>query len=316
MRIETPGGAYRIIRVIKKELSLCTYLAAASDREKAEDGEQRFLLLELKNPVLVRDMLPYFTDMKKEQNAGDDFVDSFVKGKTVWAVFRYHEGRSFREAAGRAATCKERLLLWEGLLERLFFQKMPMYLRYEAADPANIVVDETSAVWVNYEWYETDRLHDDLFPELQKRLYESFCILFDKDRALWAKKGPTARHSERGAGGADGGELAHYAMKLAEGGFEDEMALYREFHRLGAQLSGEEEDGRKDDGILLRLWKLAFGHAHVIAKCGYWALILALWGLFLWLCFRPKTAPEERERIFTIGTMEVGEPRQAQETEE
>lgn len=310
MRIETPGGTYRIIQVNKKELSLCSYLAVDYSQVKKESGGQRYLLLEFQNPALAKDIMMMFMEMKTEEqkNPFPDFVDCFLKEKTVWAVLRYHEGISFQEAAERAASSKERTALWEGLLERLFFYKIPAYLRYEAAASANIVVDQTSAVWVNYELYETDRLHDTLFEALQKRLYESFCMLFETNGNSRGKKsagGDVEGNFEDG--------LARYAEKLAEGSFEDETALYREFHRLNAQGSGGEEERGTDGGGLLRLSRWVLRHTGVIGKISYWVLVLALWGLFFWLCFRPKTAPEERERITVIGTVEVGAQERMQE---
>lgn len=310
MRIDTPGGTYRVIQVNKKELSLCSYLAADFGQAKKESGEQRYLLLEFQNPTLAKDIMMMFMEMKteKQKNPFPDFVDCFLKEKTVWAVLRYHEGIPFQEAAKRAVSRKERAALWEGLLERLFFYKIPSYLCYEAAAPANIVVDQTSAVWVNYELYETDRLHDMLFVELQKRLYESFRMLFETDGRSRGKK--SADGSVEG-NFEDG--LARYAEKLAEGGFEDETALYREFHWLNAQVSEDGEQRGKDGGGLLRLSRWVLRHTDVIGRIGYWVLVLALWALFFWLCFRPKTAPEERNRISVIGTVEVGEQERMQE---
>ncbi|MBD5482997.1 MAG: hypothetical protein HDR15_10855 [Lachnospiraceae bacterium] len=303
MRMETPGGTYRIIQVNKRELSLCSYLAADFRQVKKEGGGQRYLLLEFRNPALAKDIMMMFMEMKaeKQKNPFPDFVDCFVKEETVWAVLRYHEGISLQEAAQRAVSQKERAALWEGLLERLLFYKIPAYLRYEAAASANIVVDQTSAVWVNYELYETDRLHEPLFAALQKQLYESFCMLFETEERSRGKKG-----TDRGVEESFEDGLACYAEKLAEGSFEDETALYREFHRLSARISEGEEERRTDSGGLLRLSRWVLRHTDVIGKISYWVLVLALWGLFFWLCFRPKTAPEERERITVIGTVEVG----------
>ncbi|MCM1538840.1 MAG: hypothetical protein NC254_10640 [bacterium] len=305
MRIETAGGTYHVIRVLKKELSLCSYLArdaeCGKETDNGRDDGRRILLLEMINPALVRDMMPVFLEMREaawgsvsgerdgEGSLFPDFVDCFVKEKAVWAAFRYHEGIPFSEAAARASSHEERILLWEGLLERLFLQKIPPYLRYEAANPANIVVDAESAVWVNYELYDTDRLHDDPFCGLQGRLYESFCRLFGPD-------------------GADG--MACYAKKLAGGGFGNETALYRESCRLRALTFGEEEGGKKESVVLLRVWRFALEHAGAAVKCACRIVMLVLWGVFFWLCTRPQTAPEERERIMVIGTVEVGEPEQ------
>ena len=299
MRIKTPEGAYRVIRVLKKEWSLCYYLAEGFGQQKNVDKGQLFLCLEIRNPVLAKDMMLMFMEMKaKEQSQCPDFVECFVKEGTVWAVFRYHEGVPFAEAAKRAVSRKEQAALWEGVLEQLFFQRMPLYLRYEAAAPVNLVVDETSAVRVNYELSETDRMHDDLWIELQKRLYESFCILF-----------PEIESDEDG--------LMCYAGRLAEGSFADEAALYREFRMLREQFHGQEERRKDGDGgVLLRLWRLVYGHTDVIAKCCYLILVAALWGIFFFLCFRPKTAPEERNRIFVIGTVEVEEAEQDGENRE
>lgn len=322
MRIETPEGTYRIIRVLKKELSLCSYLAAGPCREAKEGDGQRFLLLEFVNPVLMRDIMTDFMEMKTEAEESkgqlcSDFVDCFVREKNLWAVFRYHEGMPLSEAARSAASSEERMMLWQGLLERLFMQKLPMYLRYEALNPANIVVDEGAAVWVNYELYETAQMHGELFSAVQKRLYESFCMLFSAETgvchgdASGKKRGnQPVWHDGKPAEKSRGDMLACFGKKLAEGSFEDEITLYREFHELRARMPGGEDQQKKDGGIWLRSWRFVLEHTGAIWKCGYLLLVLALWGLFFWLCFRPKTAPEDRSRISVIGTVEIGEPEQ------
>lgn len=177
MRIDTPEGAYRIIRVIKKELSVCFYLAGNWERTGEDGGGQRYLLLEFRNPVLAKEKMPHFMEMKAEKNC-PDFADCFIREGTLWAVFRCREGVPFDEAAA-------------------------------------------------------------------------------------------------------------YGM------------------RTPAEKEEDKKGGEK--GILLGIWEFLFGHAGTILKCGYWMLVLALWGLFFALCFCPKTAPKERNRIFMIGTVEVEE---------
>lgn len=357
MLIETPVRTYRILRVLKEELSLRMYLAADRKSGGIKTDAPRFLMIELINPVLGKNMMRYLTEFGMEERAGASrkmsakeseggagnetgnetgngaesgaelrfgLLDCFVRKGVVWAVFPHHEGRLFREAAHCAGTVKERVMLWQGVLERMFYQKIPAYLRYEASAPGNLVVDEHSVVWANYELHETDRLQealssepheagrtqdaqssepqDALFSELQKRLYESFCILFADELTRAAKrKGKDA--------------AAEYAERLRAGSFENERALCRSFYHLRTHLPEQEaEQDMQEKGILLRLWNTAYGHADKIWKCGYLLLVLGLWVLFLFLCIRPESAPAQRTRITAIGTVELEE--QAEETEE
>lgn len=299
MRIDTQKRVYRVIRVLRKERSFSMYLAvdfeaarsveAAGSFEAAADIRKttQYLLLELMNPMLGKELALYRMENGEERSMG--FTDCFMKGGTVWAVFPYHEGHSFREAAKSANTQQERVMLWEGLLGQLFLQKMPMYLRYEAASPNNVVVDETPAVWVNYELFEIDRRHDRLFPELQKRLHDYFCMLF-------------ADHPACG----EEGKAADYAARLAGGDFENEAALYREWYGVRALFLEEKEQGPgQGGGMLLQCWRWLLSHTTILFQCGYWMAVLALWVLFFALCFRTVKAPEQRDRIEMIGTVEI-----------
>lgn len=311
MRIDTPEKVYRVIRVLRKERSFSMYLAvdfeaagssgaagsfgaagssgAAGSFGAAADIRKttQYLLLELMNPVLGKELMLYRMEHGKERSLG--FIDCFVKEGTVWAVFPYHAGHTFREAAESASSQKERITLWEGLLGQLFLQKMPMYLRYEAASPDNVVVDETAAVWVNYELFETDRRHDSLFPELQKRLHDYFCMLF-------------ADHPACG----EEGKAADYAVRLAGGKFDNEAALYREWYGIRALLLEEkEQESGQGGGMLFKCWRWLLSHTAILLQCGYWLAVLALWVLFFVLCFRSAEAPEQRDRIEMIGTVEI-----------
>lgn len=336
MLIETPVRTYRILRVLKEELSLRMYLAVDRKSGGSKTDTPRFLMIELINPVLGKNMMRYLTEFGMEERAGGSrkkdakeseggvgnetgngaesgaglrfgLLDCFVRKGVVWVVFPHHEGRLFQEAAHCAGTVKERVMLWQGVLEQLFYQKIPAYLRYEAAAPGNVVVDEHSVVWVNYELHETDRLrevlssepHDALFSELQKRLCESFCILFADELTRAAKrKGKDA--------------AAEYAERLRAGSFENERALCRSFYHLRTCLLEQEtEQDVQEKGILLRLWNTAYGHADKIWKCGYLLLVLGLWVLFLFLCIRPESAPAQRMRITAIGTVELEEQTEA-----
>lgn len=293
MRIDAPKKVYRVIRVLRRERSFSMYLAvdfeAAGSFEAAADiGKMtQYLLLELINPVLGKELALYRMQNKEERSLG--FGDCFLKEGTVWAAFPYHTGHSFREAAEGAGSQKERVTLWEGLLGQLFLQKMPMYLRYEAASYDNVVVDETSAVWVNYELFEIDRRHDSLFPELQKRLNDYFLMLFADH--------PACREE---------GKAADYAARLAAGDFENEAALYREWYGIRALLLEEKEQGPgQGGGMLLQCWRWLLSHTTFLFQCGYWLAVLALWALFFALCFRTAKAPEQRDRIEMIGTVEI-----------
>lgn len=313
MLIETPERTYRVLRVLKEELSLCMYLAVDAASGRSKEDAPRCLMLEFLNPVLGRQMMLYLTEHKQR---------CFVRRGVVWAVFPHHEGCSFREAARRADTPEERVKLWDGLLARLFYENIPAYLRYEAAAPGNLVVDEYSVVWVNYELHETDRLQevlstkqtgsggaqgaicsgiheaegaqDALFLELQKRLYESFYSLFAGE--------PVRAGKDR-----DRNIAAAYGERLREGSFANEAELCREFGRVRAWLTEcGAERGIREKGILLRLWETVSGHTDLFLKCGYFAVVLALWALFFFLCLRPAEAPEQRTCITTIGTVEIG----------
>ncbi len=301
MLIRTPRGDYRVIRIPKDELSVCFYLAEECGRE----DEGSYLLMEWKNPALFRELLTMFMELAGNtredvgtaagsNRIGDasDFKDCFTKDGHLWAVFSYYEGTPFAGYAGRAASPAERLQVWESLLERILFQGLPAYLQYEAADLANLVVDDASSVHANYLLNDLEGRNGDLFFKLQKRLAAAFRLLF-------------ARELERGDDAA-----REYAGRLDNAEFADGRDIYRGFRTMRqrtdaeeAQREGQEEAPR--EGILIRIWTVLFSHAHTLLKFAYVLLVAALWMLFVWLCIRPEEAPEQRNRIAAIGTVEI-----------
>lgn len=322
MLIDTPEKTYRILFLLKEDLSLRMYLAADRKWDRKEKHAPRYLLTEFVNPVLGREMMLYLMGAGEEcgpEDGGDRMygktyaerswtvVTCFVRRGIIWLVSPYYEGCSFQEAARNACTARERSALWEGLLACLFYERLPLYLKYEAAAPVNIVVDEHSAVRINYELQETARLQEllsgkqygtgggreALFRDIQRRLYESFCILFSDHLTNADKK----RRKDA---------VSEYAERLREGSYESGPVLCREFYGLRTGLLEQErEQSGQEQGVLLHFWNAVSGHADRIWKCVYCLLVLGLWALFLYLHLRPDSAAAQRTRITMIGTEEM-----------
>lgn len=302
MRVRTPEGDYQVIRVLQEDLSIRFYLAGSGERmtgQKSAAAQWKkgplYLLVEIVNPALSKEMLEPFMQLKINRYRPRDsgFVTCFAKEGNLWAVFRYHMGASFAERAGQIASCEERLHVWDSLLTQIFFQELPPYLQFEAVNPANLVMDEERSVHVNYLLRDSDRRSDALFPEIQQRLSESFQVMFACETAM------------KGSAAAD------YAERLSRAEFSDAVSLYRGFRKMQKQLREQmnEQPGgqgiRAREGVLVKLWGMLFFHAHIAVKCLYFFLVAALWAVFVMLCIRPQTAPEQRSRISSIGTVEI-----------
>lgn len=289
MLLRTPEANYRVICILKEELSVRTYLAV---REGEETG-RKFLLLEFKNPVLSREMLVTFMELKRNAAGSPDFVNCFTKGGCLWAVFHYYEGSSLSETAKQTASFRLRLSVWQSLLERLFFQGLSGYLQYEAASPANLIVDDSFSVQINFLLAESDRRGGELFSDLQKRLSECFGGLFARE---------LCRRDNA---------LKDYAGRLEGARFADAQDIYRSFRELKRTLEETDmpEDG-ENDGAAVRLWEAASSHADMMVKMCYWLLIAALWAVFIWLCVRPEKASGQQGLISGIGTVEITGGRQ------
>lgn len=302
MRVRTPEGDYQVIQVLKEDLSIRYYLAGSGEKmtgQKSAAAQWKkgplYLLLEIVNPALSKEMLEPFMQLKNSRCRTRDsgFVTCFTKEGNLWAVFRYYMGAPFAERAGQIASCEERLHVWNSLLTQIFFQEFPGYLQFEAVNPANLVMDEERSVHVNYFLRDSDRRSDALFPEIQQRLSESFQVLFARETAL------------KGSAAAD------YAERLSRAEFSDAVSLYRGFREMQKQLRAQmnEQPGgqgiRAREGVLVTLWGMLFSNAHMAVKCLYFLLVAALWAIFVMLCIRPQTAPEQRSRISSIGTVEI-----------
>lgn len=314
MRVRTPEGDYQVIQVLKEDLSIRYYLAGSGEKmtgQKSAAPQWKkgplYLLVEMVNPALSKEMLEPFMQLKNSRCRTRDsgFVTCFTKEGNLWAVFRYYMGAPFAERAGQIASCEERLHVWDSLLTQIFFQEFPGYLQFEAVNPANLVMDEERSVHVNYFLRDSDRRSDALFPEIQQRLSESFQVLFARETAL------------KGSAAAD------YAERLSRAEFSDAVSLYRGFREMQKQLREQMKEQMKEqpggqmneqpgglgirarEGVLVKLWGMLFSNAHMAVKCLYFLLVAALWAVFVMLCIRPQTAPEQRSRISRIGTVEM-----------
>ena len=194
----------------------------------------------------------------------------------------------FGEACRGTKIPAEKLRLWDGVLREIFFQDFPVYLQYEAASPSNLIVDGSLAVHANLLLSGPDVREAELFPEVQRRLAESFSKLFVRER------------------GDKDGAAAAYEKRLREAEFADGRAVYQGFRELECALRRQTPQGNAArEKYLIRCWKKLFAHADGAVRYGYWLAVAALWGLFFAVCARPAAAPAGQTPVSEIGTVKI-----------
>lgn len=281
MYIGTPHGAYRVIRVLAEDDRIFSCLAVRKEQGREVD----YLMQEFREADTARELFCRLVEPEKGENPG--FI-VFVKDGSLWMVSRYYTGMSFAKRAVQTDILEEKLQLWDGVLREILFRDLPVCLQYEAAAPSNLIADDGLAVHANYRISDAKKLREGLFSEVQRRLSESFAVLFACE----------GKHKDEAA--------AAYRRQLQEAEFADGRSVYQGFRELERTLWEQAPEGEpKQEEILIRWWKKAFAHADGAVRYGYWLIVAALWGLFLAVCVRPVTAPAQRNLISRIGTVGI-----------
>ena len=290
MYIETPHGAYRVLQILAQDDSVFSCLAV----RKGCGKEEVCLMQEFREPAAARELGRCLAEPGKRENSR---FGVFVKEGSLWIVSRRYEGMPFGEACRGTKIPAEKLRLWDGVLREIFFQDFPVYLQYEAASPSNLIVDSSLAVHANLLLSGPDVREAELFPEVQRRLAESFSKLFVRER------------------GDKDGAAAAYEKRLREAEFADGRAVYQGFRELECALRRQTPQGNAArEKYLIRCWKKLFAHADGAVRYGYWLAVAALWGLFFAVCARPAAAPAGQTPVSEIGIVKIrGYERPAEE---
>lgn len=281
MIIHTIRGAYRIVCTLEGSPMMSSYLC---EREGTAGGE-KFLVMGAKGRELSEKLLLDFVRQEKDR------VECFTKEGTVWVVFRYYEGTEWVRKIKGSMTFKERQELGKELMARLFAAELPRYLQYEASDARNIVYDQTGELRVNCLMFEPEKVSEQLFAAVQKRVADRLEELFPEEL--------------RGEGET---EPRIFFKKLRSAAFEGEAELYAAYRRMDEAMDAVQPDGaQKKEGYPARLWQGIAKHLNTVLQFLYWMLIGGLLGLLVYVCIMPEHAPEERLRFERIGTLELTE---------
>lgn len=281
MVIRTIRETYRVRCVLKGSGGIRSYLCI-----REGGGTEQFLVMGAGNRKLSGVMLPYFMDLSQSGRV-DGFEKCFVREGTAWVVFRYFEGTPFSEKA--KSPFAERVQIGREFVEQIFAQNLPAYLQYEALHPANSIVSEKWGVRVNFLLFEPEKMQDELFPMVQKRMAEYFRTLFAEELEEDNLK-----------------ELSEFVERMETADFTGEAALYRAFRGLDGELERAQEScGFERKGYLTRMWKKVFRRSKDIFQFFYCVLIGGLLGYLIYVCVAPETAPEERTLFQSIGTLEL-----------
>lgn len=286
MVIQTIRESYDVICTLEGSSRIRAYLCT---RMTSPAGE-KVLVMAAGEPDLAKKMILSFMELNRTGNI-HDFLDCFTKDGTVWVVFRFCEEKAFSEKIEQDYNLKERLAIGKSLAEQIFMQNLPVYLQYEALNERNIVLDDSLAIHVNYLLYEPERMNEDLFQEVLKRTADCFQKLFYRE---WKEQLSSG--------------LTDFIKKLAAAEFPEGIEVYRAYRDLDRRLKNELEEGKLEGkGYLLRIWEKLKKLSGKLLQLLYALFLAVLLGILVYVCVMPKTAPEDRNVLKKIGTLEVKE---------
>ncbi len=294
MVIQTISKRYQVIKTLSGSDLVEAWLCSGEQ----DNPEERYLIMGLTGKVLSKKIVPYFMEFS-EKSQGGEFLDSFIQKGCLWLVFRYFEYPGLRQRMEGEFLLKERLEASRTMMERIISQNQPVYILYEALNPENVVVSDTSEVYFNYLLMEPEFLEVCRLIDVQVRLAECFEILF----------APELKESISE-------ELSWFIKGLREKQYSGYVEIYREYRALYETLEKKQQEGGLTyKGWLPGMWDKLKIFLRRIYKALYLLIIAGLIGLLIYTCLEPKVMPASRVEITQIGTLKILEETKDSSTE-
>lgn len=286
MVIQTISKQYRVIKKLSGSDQIEAYLCRSGDPL----SNDRFLVMGLTGDALSKKIVPYFMEFSSRQDRGD-FLDCFIQRGSLWLVFRYYEYPLLKERMEGEFLLEERLEASKTMMEWIVAHNLPHYLQYEALNPDNVTVSDASEVYFNYLLTEPEFLTACRMEDVQQNLAACFESLFAPEL-----------EEEVSA------ELSSFIKDLKEKEYAGYGGIFKDYRRLYEILIQHKEEGRlKSRGWLIRMWEKLKGFFARIRRILYWAVIVGLMGLLIYLYIKPEAMPASRVEYNQIGVLKIRE---------
>ena len=147
MLIQSLEQTFTVIQLLGSSDLSASYLC----RDYAQQNPSDYLLVQVKEPELVRKMVPVFMEFTRE-GTFQDFAGSFPKDGSVYGVFHYSSYPTWAQKREREnCSLAERLEIGKNLLDKMLLYRMPLYFQRHVLTPDRVCVAPSLEIGFRYE---------------------------------------------------------------------------------------------------------------------------------------------------------------------
>ncbi len=147
MLIQSLEQTFTVIQLLSSSDLSVSYLC----RDYAQQNPSDYLLVQVKEPELVKRIVPVFMEFTREDTF-KDFAGSFPKDGSVYGVFHYSSFPTWAQKRERESCgLMERLEIAKNLLDKMLLYRMPLYFQRHVLTPDRVCVAPSLEIGFRYE---------------------------------------------------------------------------------------------------------------------------------------------------------------------
>lgn len=285
MTIQTLKHQYYILQQVRETEQLEQFLC-----EEAESGSgQLYDIFRFCQRELVVRLIVVFMDQTKNR-AFEDFRECFSKDGELYLVFTHSKEISLVEKLEQElCVLKERIAIGKNILERILLLDMPDMLVYDVLKGDRIRVAASLDISFWYSMEQVEKMEEITIRNIQSRLAEVFCILFQREIQMEAST-----------------DILDFVENLRNGIYQSYMEIYQGYAQLTERLSRE---GLviKPNTFWFRVWEKIKAGYKKVKPVLVMMLVLVLAAYLLYSILHPAKTTEEVFNFQKIGTLSTVE---------
>ncbi len=288
MLIQSLEQTFTVIQLLGSSDLSASYLC----RDYAQQNPSDYLLVQVKEPELVRKMVPVFMEFTRE-GTFQDFAGSFPKDGSVYGVFHYSSYPTWSQKREReSCSLAERLEIGKNLLDKMLLYRMPLYFQRHVLTSDRVCVAPSLEIGFRYELQDIGFYFSVTQEQVSLAYQQFFEDLFSAELELQSNQA-----------------LEEFVLDCAQTGSLEE--LYRRFMPLYQSL--REELGKPQSGPPQRnsrafqAWEAAKNAARLLRPILAAAVLIAV---VIYLIVTWNAGSQQAESAGTIsyiGTVEIKE---------
>lgn len=139
---------------------------------------RKCLIICIKDKLLITSIIDFFIEQLKNKRF-TDFYDCFINGEFFYLVFAYPEGKTIEEKLNiQECSLKERLMLFQYLLEKIIVFQIPLYLQYDCLSISTIFVSDNMNISFLFHLTNLEQFQEVTFYDVKKQLCSIFEFIF------------------------------------------------------------------------------------------------------------------------------------------